>query len=307
MGANCLTPSFRACGRASTPSPKRLRALVADLAPKLDAAKARLEQLGPKPKEDDPDESADVARDRAEREAAVAELDETQRLARAVLIQAEQFTAQVGDRRRAAFTRALFERTYGILSPDLWVAAARNFPRDLSALGIVARDTIERIARNATLGVLLLLGLAFGVAAALVIGRRYLAPRLVTRDPAIHDPSRRKRLLAALGVLLLGALPAAAGSFLDLCGAARHGRAAAPRAAARAGVSGEPRLRRLRPRARPSDPGAGDASWRLAAAQRQGGGAHRALRGRDRRYHRRRQDTRSPEPGDRGGAAPYGR
>ena len=84
------------------PIAESLRALIADLAPKLEAAKARLEQLGPKPKEDDPDESADVARDRAERESAVAELDETQRLARAVLIQAEQLTAQVGDRRRTA-------------------------------------------------------------------------------------------------------------------------------------------------------------------------------------------------------------
>jgi len=196
------------------PIAETLRALVADLAPKRDAARARLEQLGPKPKEDDPDESADVARDRAEREAAAGELDETQRLARAVLIQAEQLIAQVGDRRRAAFTHALFERTYGILSPDLWVAVARSFPRDLGALGTVARDTIERTVRSATLGVLLLLGLAFGVAAALNIGRRYLAPRLVTRDPAVHDPSRRKRLLAALGVLLLGALPAAAGSLL---------------------------------------------------------------------------------------------
>src|SRR5829696_8047630 len=196
------------------PIAESLRALIGDLAPKLEAAKARLEQLGPKPKEDDPDESPDVARDRAERESAVGELDETQRLARAILIQAEQLTAQVSDRRRAAFTRALFERTYSIASPDLWVAVARSFPRDLGALGVVARDTVERIVRNSTLGVLLLLGLAFGVAAALNIGRPYLAPRLVTRDPAVHDPSRRKRLLAALGVLLLGALPAAAGALL---------------------------------------------------------------------------------------------
>ena len=84
-----------------------MRALIGDLAPKLEAAKARLEQLGPKPKEDDPDESPDVARDRAERESAVAELDETQRLARAILIQAEQLTAQVSDRRRTLFTRAV--------------------------------------------------------------------------------------------------------------------------------------------------------------------------------------------------------
>src|SRR5215218_2181463 len=55
------------------PIAESLRALVADLTPKRDAAKARLDQLGPKPKEDDPDEGADVAHDRAEREAAAGE------------------------------------------------------------------------------------------------------------------------------------------------------------------------------------------------------------------------------------------
>jgi potassium efflux system protein len=196
------------------PVTESLRALIGDLAPKLEAAKARLEQLGPKPKEDDPEESADVARDRAERDSAVAELDETQRLARAVLIQAEQLTTQVSDRRRTLFTRALFERTYSILSPDLWAAAARNFPRDLSALGIAAQDTIDRSVREARLGVLLLLGLALGAAVGLTVGRRYLAPRFVTRDPAIHEPPRRRHLLAAVGVLLLGAVPPAAGTLL---------------------------------------------------------------------------------------------
>src|SRR3954471_9270974 len=72
------------------PIAESLRALIGDLAPKLEAAKARLEQLGPKPKEDEPEESADLADDRAERESAAVELGETQRLARAVLIQAEQ-------------------------------------------------------------------------------------------------------------------------------------------------------------------------------------------------------------------------
>src|SRR5215217_7342927 len=66
------------------PIAEDLRALIGDLAPKLEAAKARLDQLGPKPKEDDPEESADLADDRAERESAAVELGETQRLARAV-------------------------------------------------------------------------------------------------------------------------------------------------------------------------------------------------------------------------------
>ena len=94
---------------------------------------------GPKPKEGQPEESADVASDRAEREAAVAELDETQRLGRALLVQAEQLATQIGDRRRAGFTRALFEQSDGLLSPDLWMSVVQAIPRELRAQRTVAR------------------------------------------------------------------------------------------------------------------------------------------------------------------------
>jgi potassium efflux system protein len=70
-----------------------------------------------------------------------------------------------------------------------------------------------RIEANARPGVLVLLGLAIGAAIALYAGRRYLAPRLINRDPEA-DPPRMRRLLAATGVLLVGALPAAAGSYV---------------------------------------------------------------------------------------------
>jgi potassium efflux system protein len=196
------------------PTTEGIRAVIDGLAPKLDATKARLDQLGPKPKEEAPEESSDVARERSEREGGVAEIDETQRLARALLVQAEQLTTQVSDRRRAGFTRALFQRTSGILSPDLWMSVARALPRDARALRIVLRDWLDRTDRNSTPGVLLLLGLAIGVAVALYIGRRHLAPRFVARDPSVVDPPRRNRLTAALGVLLIGSLPAAAGSYM---------------------------------------------------------------------------------------------
>jgi potassium efflux system protein len=192
---------------------QRVRAIIDEIQPRLDAARARLDQLGPKPKEDAPQESPDVQRDRAEREAAVAELDETQRLARALLVQAEQITAQTGDRRRAAFARSLLQRTSGILSPDLWSAVVRSLPRDATALQLLFENWSSRIEANATPGVLLLLGLAIGIAIALYAGRRYLAPRLVQRDREA-SPTRMRRLLAAMGVLMVGALPAAAGSYL---------------------------------------------------------------------------------------------
>lgn len=191
-----------------------IRTLIAEQAPKLEASKARLAQLGPKPKEGEPEESADAARDRSEREAAVAELDETQRLGRALLVQAEQLSAQISDLRRAGFTRALFEKSDSILSLSLWMDVLQAIPRELRAQRITFGDTIGQIQRNATLGVLLLIGLSLGVAVALYGGRRSIAPRLVRRDPAILDPARRSRLLAAFAVLLLGTVPAIAGSWI---------------------------------------------------------------------------------------------
>ncbi|WP_247654703.1 MULTISPECIES: DUF3772 domain-containing protein [Microvirga] len=191
-----------------------IRTVVDEQAPKLEASKQRLSQLGPKPDKGQPEESADVARDRAEREAAVAELDETQRLGRALLVQAEQLNTQIGDLRRAGFTRALFEQSDGLLSPSLWMNVVQAVPRELRALGIVLGDALEQLERSTSIGVLLLLGLAIGVAIALYAGRRSLAPRLVRRDPAVTDPARRSRLLAALGVLILGAGPAIAGSWI---------------------------------------------------------------------------------------------
>ncbi|WP_404287902.1 DUF3772 domain-containing protein [Microvirga sp. RSM25] len=191
-----------------------IRTVVDELTPKLEASKQRLTQLGPKPDKGQPEESADVARDRAEREAAVAELDETQRLGRALLVQAEQLNTQIGDLRRAGFTRALFEQSDGVFSPNLWMNVVQAVPRELRALGIVLGDALEQLRRSTSLGVLLLLGLAIGAAIALYVGRRSIAPRLVRRDPAVADPSRRSRLLAALGVLILGAAPAIAGSWI---------------------------------------------------------------------------------------------
>jgi small-conductance mechanosensitive channel len=193
------------------PVSQSIRDLIAELGPKLDDAKARLDQLGPKPEEED--EGSDVARDRGERETAVTQLDETQRLARALLVQSEQLTTQISDRRRASFARALFERSSGLLSPDLWTSVATTLPRDFAALNVVAGSWMDRVRANSSFGALALLGLSMGLALALYVGRRHIIPRLVTRDPAVLEPSQRHKLLAALGILLLGTVPAVAGSF----------------------------------------------------------------------------------------------
>ena len=196
------------------PVTERLRDLIAELGPQLDSARARLEQLGPRPKEGAPPEGDDVARDRAGREAGVAEVDEFHRIARALLLQAEQLTAQISDRRRTDFTRALFQRGYSVFSPDLWLRTAESLPRDVRALRIVADDALTRIAGRASPATLTILGLAIGVATAFYLARRHVAPRLIRRARGAVEVNRRRKLLAAAGVLLIEVLPAAVGSFL---------------------------------------------------------------------------------------------
>jgi small-conductance mechanosensitive channel len=169
-------PELQRLRQQLDPVAEGIRALIDDLAPRLDTTRARLEQLGPKPKDGQPEESADAAKERAEREAAVAELDETQRLGRALLVQAEQLRTLVSDRRRAGFTRALFEQSTGILNPDLWLDVVQAIPRELWVLQTVLTDAAGWLQRRATFGSLLLVGLAVGAAIALYAGRRHVAP-----------------------------------------------------------------------------------------------------------------------------------
>ncbi|AWB22160.1 mechanosensitive ion channel family protein [Methylobacterium currus] len=193
------------------PVADRLRQVVDHLGPRLDAAKERLNQLGPKPKEP---EGADVAQERAQREAGVAEIDDTLRLARSLLVQSEQITDQISNRRRAAFTRALFERTDGLVSPNLWMRATSDYSRDLRALKSSLDDSVTQVQRRGTALNLFLLALAIGVSVALYVGRRHIAPRIGHRSSKTAQPTRYARVMAAWRVFLVGAVPAVLGSFL---------------------------------------------------------------------------------------------
>ncbi|MCJ2072049.1 DUF3772 domain-containing protein [Methylobacterium sp. J-030] len=188
-----------------------IRALVTRLDAPLEAARERLTQLGPKPK--DTQESAEVAEQRAEREAAVTRIDETQRLARSLVVQGDQIVDRVSNRRRESFTRDLFQRSQPLIGPGLWTKVMADIPRDTRALQSALSDIGLLFSRNGSLANLLFLGLAFGISVALYFGRRNIAPRGAHRDAGKTDPSRRARLLAAWRVILLGTVPAVAGSY----------------------------------------------------------------------------------------------
>ncbi|MCJ2107311.1 DUF3772 domain-containing protein [Methylobacterium sp. E-041] len=205
------TPELSAIRDGVGPVTDEIRTIIGRLDAPLESARERLTQLGPKPK--DAEESPEVAQERVERDAAVSRIDETQRLARSLLVQGDQIIDRVSNRRRESFTKGLFERSQALVSPQLWSRVAADVPRDIRSLQSALSDILLLFSRNGTLGNLLMLGLAFGVSVALYFGRRNIAPRLGRRDAAMTDPSRRQTLLGAWRVLLLGTVPAVIGSY----------------------------------------------------------------------------------------------
>lgn len=208
---NLTTVDLARVREGITPVADEIRTIVDRLDQPLESARERLTQLGPKSK--DVEESAEVAQERVEREAAVARIDETQRLARSLLVQSEQLVDRISNKRRESFTKGLFERSQGLLTPPLWTKVAADMPRDLRALQSALSDILLLFGRNGTLPNLLLLGIAFGVSVALYFGRRNIAPRFGRRDQTQVDPTRRQRLLGAWRVILLGTVPAVVGSY----------------------------------------------------------------------------------------------
>ena len=117
-----------------------IQALVTDLSPRLDAAKARLDQLGPKPDAKAPAEAADITAERDTQTKLFNDLDATVKRARVLSVQAGQLSDGIAAQRRALFARSVLERSSSILSPSLWIAVAGDLPADLRALSYLAQD-----------------------------------------------------------------------------------------------------------------------------------------------------------------------
>jgi len=191
-----------------------LQAIAGELEPRLETARARLEQLGPKPDEKGAGESPNGARERSARETAQREIDETLRLARALDVQADQIASSLADRRRALFQNALFERSSGVLSPWLWSAVIEAAPRDVAAVRTILSDALSRIRSRLDGGNLAVLALA-ALAFVLLVGPvRRAAGRFSWRDPELAAPPPYRRARAAIVHVLKSALLAAGTAYL---------------------------------------------------------------------------------------------
>ncbi len=181
------------------------------LTPILAGIKARLDQLGPKPADNAPAESAQVSAERAEQQKRLTEVDETLKRARLIAVQADQTADQIAARRRALFTSALFQRTSSLFDPNLWTYVSREIPRDAAALAAVGRDFLANAASRlsgwyaAAFAALLLAFIALSVFATRV------SRRIVAHESTIADPTRFQKVRAALWTgIVVAVVPIAA-------------------------------------------------------------------------------------------------
>lgn len=192
----------------------QLQQIVEEQTPRFEQARQRLEQLGPKPDAKAPAESADVASEREAREKAFAEADETLKIARAAMLQAEQLQTEISDRRRDLFARALFAAGPSILSPELWANALAALPDDLRASGLILGDWLSVVGNTLVGARGLLLVLAFVGAILLYYARHRYLPRFKQRFATTAGTGSLHCLYIALAHIVAGAAPPALASWL---------------------------------------------------------------------------------------------
>ncbi|MET0605016.1 MAG: DUF3772 domain-containing protein [Beijerinckiaceae bacterium] len=187
---------------ALEPHLEALRGIIEDTSPRADALRARLALLGPRPDAAQP-EAPDIARERAERERAVKEADDTLGLARTLLAQGQEIATDLADRRRSLFAAHLLERSTSPLNPLLWWEIAKVAPRDVEAFSLTMSDWWSAIVGAegwsrwlpALLGILAALALLFPVT-------RFVERYAMRREGV--TPGRGAKAFRAGVILLLG-------------------------------------------------------------------------------------------------------
>jgi potassium efflux system protein len=192
----------------------QLRILTEEQAPRFEQARLRLEQLGAKPDAKAPPETPDVARERETREKSFSEADETLKIARATLLQAEQLQSSIGDLRRDRFAKALFAGGPSVLSPDVWGSTLSGLPSDARASQLIFGDWLSVFTAALLSPRGSLVALAFLGAIGLYLARARYMPRLTARLAASEGSSSLYHLHTALVRLIARTAPPALASWL---------------------------------------------------------------------------------------------
>ena len=185
------------------PPTAEIEAVVAELTPRADAAKARLAQLGPKPDPKAPPETAEITADRAAQEKLFNDIDATLKRAKVLQVQSSQVIDTIGALRRSLFTRSVLARSSSLLDPRLWIPVVAELPADGRALRFMGQDWYNAVASRLAGWEVAVVLLALVLIVALYEPAQRGARRVSNRHVETAAPSKLRRAAAALWVALV--------------------------------------------------------------------------------------------------------
>jgi small-conductance mechanosensitive channel len=186
------------------------------LTPRQQAITTRLQQLGDKPAEGAPAESAELTQEREAQLALRKPIDETLKRAGLLLVQSDQIVEQISGKRRDLFTSRFLTQTRSLLAPGLWAAVFNEMPRRFAAASSFLQQWGNLFVQRLTPGtggvlagsVLLAILLGWPIARwSRRIGQRYAIEQ-------VDGGGRLKRCLAAVWVVLITAAAPVAAAFV---------------------------------------------------------------------------------------------
>lgn len=172
-----------------------------------EAADKRIAEITPKG-DNPPPETPELAKERADQEAARAAAEADERRARLLLVRADQAAQAVNDRRRALFTARILDNSRSILDPSLWADGASALSWGLARLTYTVTNDLKSVPGNRPLSehLLILLAACGAVVIAWPLRRllEYLAFRFIQAE-ITHPKLRRSALALATTVVTAGA------------------------------------------------------------------------------------------------------
>jgi small-conductance mechanosensitive channel len=201
-----LTDKILAAFRSDADAIKaKANAVIAEQSPDLDAANAKLKQLGPPPKapasgEPVPIESDAVKQERDAQTQAVAQIEGIVKQAQLISLECDEVVNTISDRRRTRFAETLTERTRSVLDPSLWVEAVVAVPAAATAVDYMVGDWISLVAAHGGEVVIAFLAVLSAMILLLLLPLRRRLFRLVERSDDEEYPPKFRKIAAAAGV-----------------------------------------------------------------------------------------------------------